>query len=354
MTTAEIAALALDAMPHAVFVADLSNGRGHNVYVNAAYTRLLGYGAAEALAPSFEAAGIFADLPTLEPPAEGIPRRVEVLKRDGGRTSALLTLRMANDGSRRVVGMVEAYDAAGRNAVADAAPWPGGSSAPSDELRDSFLSLLSHELRSPLNACTMWLDVLATAPPGESLRKAVDALKRNLNRQARAVSSIGDAAKLSSGTLELRREQVDLGALLERSLEAWRLLAAAKQQTLDWSSSVAGAPVTVDPDRLVRVLTDLLDNASDRTPSGGRLSLSLDEDGDGRFVVAIRDGGAPLTSLAAEQLFEPLWRSGVARGDSRRRIGLSIAVDLVARLGGTLQVSTADDATTFSVTLPPS
>jgi signal transduction histidine kinase len=353
-TTADVAELALDALPQAVFVADVSAGRGRNLYVNTAYTRLCGYSAAEALAPSFDAASIFADLHVLEePPAEGKKLRVEVLKRDGGRTAALLTLRATtgNDGKLRIVGIVGESPGADRGTDWSESLSPAGDRAAPDEIRDALLSALSHELRSPLNACTLWLDVLATAPPGEGLRKAVDALKRNLGRQARAVSSIGDAAKLSSGALELRPERIDLGALLERSLEAWHLLAAAKQQTLEWSNSVATAPVAVDPDRLIRVLTDLVDNASDRTPSGGRLSLTLDEDEDGRFVVAIRDGGAPLTAEAAGQLFEPLWRSASARGDSRRRIGLSIAVDLVASLGGTLRVSTAGAATTFSLAL---
>lgn len=229
---------------------------------------------------------------------------------------------------------------------------PAGDSAASAKVRDTLLSALSHELRSPLNACTMWLDVLASAPTGDSLRKAVDALKRNLSRQARVVSSISDAAKLSSGGLELRPERIDLATLLERHLDAWRLLAAAKQQTLEWSRNVASAPAAVDADRLLRVLTDLIDNAIDRTPAGGRIALALGEDAESRFVVTVRDGGAPLSEAAAAQLFEPLWRNTAGRHEARRRIGLSIAGDLLTSLGGRLDVSTTDTATTFAVAVP--
>lgn len=346
MTALEkMAALALDGLPQAVFVASVSAEGARNLYVNTAYTRLTGYSVADALAPSFDAAGIFAERPSLgRPPPEGTTRRVEVLTRAGNRAPALLTLRAApeagDDGQLRVIGTLDEQAAAAS---------PGG--APRDETRDALLSILSHELRSPLNACTMWLDVLASAPPGESLRKAVDALKRNLSRQARTIGSISDAGKLASGTLEARAERVDLRALIERHLDAWRLLVAGKQQSLDWSASIVDAPLAVDSERLVRVLTDLIDHASDRSPSGERLTLTLESESD-RLVVTLRDRGAPLTAAATAELFEPLWRSAPGRGDSRRRIGLSMAADLLARLGGELTLSPAGASNAFRVAFP--
>src|SRR5690606_27546969 len=56
--------------------------------------------------------------------------------------------------------------------------------------RDAFLSALSHDLRSPLNACVMWLDVLALAPQPEKVRQAVEAIKRNLARQTKLISEL--------------------------------------------------------------------------------------------------------------------------------------------------------------------
>jgi signal transduction histidine kinase len=350
----ELARLALDALPHAVFVAQSSAGRGRNLYVNAAYTRLSGHAAADALDPSFDAGAVFSEPGLLEQAtAAPIARRAELLTRAGGRCPVFLTLNptTAADGHPCVVGLLAETGTEDRGASAEPLS-PEGDTAASREIRDSLLSALSHELRSPLNACTMWLDVLAAAPPGESPRKAVDALKRNLSRQARAISSISDAAKLSSGDLEPKAERVELVAVLRRNLDAWRLLASAKQQSIDWKSSVATAPVATDPDRLLRVLTDLLDNASDRTAAGGALTLALDEAPGGRYVVTVRDGGAPLSATATAQLFEPLWRSAHARGDSRRRIGLSIAVDLVRSLGGTLETTSDETATTFAIGLP--
>jgi signal transduction histidine kinase len=99
----------------------------------------------------------------------------------------------------------------------------------SGRVNDAFLSWLNHELRSPLNACLMWLDVLALAPQPEKVAQAVEALKRNLARQTRLVNDLNDAAKVSAGRLELRFEPLDLVALLRRKLAAWEPLVKAKQ-----------------------------------------------------------------------------------------------------------------------------
>ena len=82
--------------------------------------------------------------------------------------------------------------------------------------RAAFLSWLNHELRSPLNACNMWLDVLALAPEPDKLTKAVDAIKRNLVRQTRLVNELSDATKVSVAGIELETTSLDLVELVER------------------------------------------------------------------------------------------------------------------------------------------
>ena len=66
-------------------------------------------------------------------------------------------------------------------------------------IKDVFFASITHELRSPLNACTMWLDVLALGPLSDKSAKAIDAIKRNLKLQTRLVNDLIDAAKISAG-----------------------------------------------------------------------------------------------------------------------------------------------------------
>ena len=75
-----------------------------------------------------------------------------------------------------------------------------------NQVKDVFFATITHELRSPLNACTMWLDVLALGPLSDKSTKAVHAIKRNLKIQTRLVNDLIDAAKISSGGIEIHRE----------------------------------------------------------------------------------------------------------------------------------------------------
>ena len=173
-----------------------------NRYVNPAYAALTGYGVAEAAGEDFDAFAIFVDpaeAAALESGlASGSSRRVTLRRRDGALTPAKLELRAAprGDGGHSWIGLLEAVkaDKTATERQGDT-PAAGG---PGNRATDAFLSSLSHDLRSPLNACVMWLDVLALAPQPDKLTQAVDAIRRNLARQTRLVNDLNDAAKISA------------------------------------------------------------------------------------------------------------------------------------------------------------
>lgn len=219
-------------------------------------------------------------------------------------------------------------------------------------VNDAFLSWLNHELRSPLNACVMWLDVLALAPQPDKLGQAVDAIKRNLARQARLVNDLNDAAKVSSGTLELRVEPLDLAALLGRNLDAWRLLAAAKPVAFHHSIELGAAPIDGDPERLVQSVSHLLENAINSTPAGGRVALRLHGTG-GQCVVEVEDSGAALSPDDAANLALPMWRSATAaRTRSGLGLGLAVAHYIAAKHGGSLTAASGANGARLALSLP--
>src|SRR6478735_6913456 len=90
---------------------------------------------------------------------------------------------------------------------------PAASAAPKSD-KQAYFSWISHELRSPPNACVMYLELLARSPQPDKLTTAVDAIMRNLARQVRLISHVSAAAKLSSGDLTLHLEPVDVVALM--------------------------------------------------------------------------------------------------------------------------------------------
>jgi signal transduction histidine kinase len=194
--------------------------------------------------------------------------------------------------------------------------------------------------------------VLALAPQPDKLTKAVDAIKRNLARQTRIVNDLNDAAKISSGGLEVRPEPLDLVALVNHNIDAWQLLAIGKQIAFHPSVETPSATVKADPERLLQALNHLVENAVTSTPAGGRVELRV---GIGRDVciVEIEDTGMALSAEDAANLSVPLWRAP-ASAKARPGIGLGLAVahHLIAKHGGTMTATSGGPGTRFTVTLP--
>jgi signal transduction histidine kinase len=344
--TATLATQALGAMPSAIFIVDGLRPARPNIYVNAAYSALTGFDAGEAVAAGFDALSVFADpteVAALDVDAGvSASKRVMVRRRDGTTVLVRLELRRVPHGSAdgHVLGLLEAIDDAER-----ASPGPARD-------KDSFWSWLSHELRSPLNACVMWADVIALSPQPDKLAKAVDAIKRNLARQARLIGELNDAAKVSSGGLELNFEPVDLVALVKRECAAWEALASGKQIQLQHRIELDAAPVFGDPGRLAQTLHHLLESAIGSTPSGGRVDLRVYAAND-NCVVEVTDTGAPLSPEDAAHLAVPLWRaSSTARARSGVGLGLAVAHHVVSKHGGSLTATSAGAGAKFELSMP--
>ena len=337
---AALAAQALDAVPRAIFIVDgLRPGRP-NVYVNAAYSTLTGFDVREAVAADFDALAVFADpeeVAALDGDATApVSKRVTVRRRDGTTVPAHLELRRIphESNGRHVVALLEVENGdTGRGT-------------------DTFWSWLSHELRSPLNACVMWVDVVALSPQPDKLAKAVEAIKRNLARQARLIGELNDTTKVSLGRLELNFEPLDLVALLKREVAAWEALASAKQLEIRHRIELDAAPIVGDPARLVQTLNHLLESAVGSTPAGGRVELRV-YGANGNCVVEVTDTGAPLSPEDAAHLAVPLWRaSSTARGRSGIGLGLAVAHHVVVKHGGSLTATSADSGARFDLTVP--
>jgi signal transduction histidine kinase len=340
--TTTFATQALESVPRAIFVVDSLRPGRPNIYVNAAYSALTGFAVGEAVAAGFDALAVFADpeeVSALDRDARAsASKRVKVRRRDGTMVPAQLETRRVPDG-RYVVGLLEAVE-------------NGEPSAQIGRDKDTFWSWLSHELRSPLNACAMWTDVVALSPQPDKLAKAVDAIKRNLARQARLIGELSDAAKVGSSGLEINLEPLDLVALVKRELAAWETLAGAKQVQLQHRIELDAAPVVGDPARLVQTLNHVLESAIGSTPAGGQVDLRVSA-ANGDCVVEVTDTGAPLSPEDAAYLAVPLWRaSSTTRARVGVGLGLAVAHHLVSKHGGSLTATSADKGARFELTVP--
>lgn len=349
---------ALDVVPNAVFVLDLERQGTPNVYVNAAYAALTGYDAREAVADGFDARAIFVGgAPTLPADADRDRARVVVRRRDGTTFPAKVELSAVprDGGGRLLLGTIEPVTLGERATDREPAPSPEpprSDGAARGRAAGAFLSWLAHELRSPLNACVMWLDVLALGPQPDKLPKAIEAIKRGLSREAKLVADLSDTAKVAAGGLEMRFERLDLVALIASAADAWQLSAIGKPLKLEQRIELAAAVVNGDAERLLQALNHLVENAISSTPPHGRVEVRVHGDG-AACVFEVEDTGPELPDDNAISPFAPLERApSTAKGRSGLGLGLAVAHHVAVRHGGSLTAASAPSGTRFVLKLP--
>src|SRR4051812_15493537 len=157
--------------------------------------------------------------------------------------------------------------------------------------REQFLAMLGHELRNPLAAILFCTDLLGRQSNGDPAQPrqlaTIDRQTRHLNR---LVDDLLDVGRVTSGKIILKRERVDLVALVARSVEAHQMMAEAHGVSLVFTSGIK--PVVVDGDtvRLEQVATNLLTNAIKYTPRGGRVQAWVLREGD-HALLRVEDTG---------------------------------------------------------------
>lgn len=206
-----------------------------------------------------------------------------------------------------------------------------------------LLTTISHDLRTPLTSIRAYGEAIAdgTLQGEDELRKAGEVVAGEARRLARLVDVLFDVARLGSGELSVRAVEVDLDDLLEDVASVFS--ARAEKQGIELSvSAESDCVVVTDPDRLAQALCNLLDNALEATPSGGKVELGARYLGEA-VEVWVRDTGPGLSREALPYVFEP----GVtSRGDIRdtagRRsvhgFGLPIVKQIAELLGARLSV----------------
>ncbi|HTB76353.1 MAG TPA: ATP-binding protein [Polyangiaceae bacterium] len=207
----------------------------------------------------------------------------------------------------------------------------------SNRMKDDFLGIVSHELRTPLSAILGWARMLRrgmlTSP--KARERALDAIERNANLQARLVDDLLDVSRIVSGKLALDMASVDLGAIVEAAIDSVR--PSLLSRGLELFTRIDGERVTIlgDPRRLQQVVWNLLTNAIKFTPPGGRIEIVVTRD-ERTARVAVRDTGIGIPADVLPRIFE---RFKQADGTATRLygglgLGLSIVRHVVESHGG--------------------
>jgi signal transduction histidine kinase len=228
-----------------------------------------------------------------------------------------------------------------------------------NRFKGEILGTVAHDLKNPLGVimgrAEMLTDLLGLNPPAlDGARAQIDHIRdsaRHLTGMADALiaDAMNDALDVS-----IRRQPLDLSALVERVAEANRPLAERKNQSLEVVRSET-LVTTGDPDRLQEAVDNLLSNAIKYTPPGGAITIVAEKRGD-RHAVAVRDTGPGLSPEDVSRLFGRFQRLSAkpTAGESSTGLGLSIAKRIVELHGGSIEAGSGGPGkgATFSLLLP--
>jgi signal transduction histidine kinase len=223
--------------------------------------------------------------------------------------------------------------------------------------RDEFISIASHELKTPLTPLKLRLQALlreARAPGAESrsarLVEAAQAFEKLVSRIATLVENMLDVSRISSGRLVLAVVRVDAADLLDEAVEHVRDQLERAGCPLRVECADAG-PVTIDRVRIGQVIENLLSNAA-KYAAGGPVVLRCARDGPD-LVVEVEDRGSGIAAADLERIFGRFERAGSASGATGLGLGLFISREIVRAHGGELSVSSRlGEGSTFRVRLP--
>lgn len=282
---------------------------------------------------------------------------------ESGRRYDSIDLSLAEELGRRAALAVEnaqLYDAAQRDrAKAEAA----------NRIKDEFLAVLSHELRSPLNPILGWTKLLRTRSFDKpAIDRALEVIERNARLQAQLIEDLLDVSRILQGKMVLNVTTIDLVTTIKAALETVRLAAEAKSIQIHTQLAPVG-PVNGDANRLQQVIWNVLSNAIKFTPSGGRVEIRLEpaqgrrDDGGGMGAatpdyaqIQIQDTGKGISPEFLPHVFDYFQQedSTTTRRFGGLGLGLAIVRHLTELHGGTVEAESPGEGqgATFTIRLP--
>jgi PAS domain S-box-containing protein len=223
-----------------------------------------------------------------------------------------------------------------------------------EQRKDDFISMASHELKTPLTALKLQTALLHRKLAKQGIpasAPALSSMETQINKVTRLVEELLDVSKIQAGRLEYVRETVDLDALLREITDTMQQTSPSHRIVVH---GTVGTSLIGDPDRLGQVFINLLSNAIKYSPDAETVEMDLSTSEEA-VTVSVRDHGLGIPREQRDKIFDRFYR---VSGSKQKAIpglgmGLYIVAEIVKRHEGTITVdSAAGKGSTFTVTLP--
>lgn len=227
--------------------------------------------------------------------------------------------------------------------------------AEANRRKDEFLAMLAHELRNPLAPIHNSVEALRQGGGGNERELALRIMERQLAQMVRLIDDLLDVSRISRGKIELKRELLDLASVVDHAIEVARPPCDARSQALEVVLPREPLYVDADPARLIQIVGNLLNNACKFTQQGGRVSLTLEREGQ-QAVIRIGDNGIGIAGEQLSRIFEMFAQvdTSLERTEGGLGIGLTLVKKLVEMHGGRVEARSAGlgHGSEFVVRLP--
>jgi PAS domain S-box-containing protein len=221
--------------------------------------------------------------------------------------------------------------------------------------KSEFLSRMSHDLRTPLNAVLGFAQVLEMDPLPPEQTDSVRQILKGGRHLLELINEVLDIARIESGHLSLSPEPVDVADIVQQSAELVRPLASVRGIAVGTElDELTGCHVRADRQRVKQILLNLLGNAVKYNREGGTVTIACARAGEGRVRMSVTDTGAGIPAEKLALLFHPFERLGAEQSAIEGTgLGLAVSKGLADAMGGRIGVaSEVDRGTTFWLELP--
>lgn len=224
-----------------------------------------------------------------------------------------------------------------------------------ENLRSTFLSMLGHELQTPLSIIKGYTDTLARSDgkwDRNTLRRGLEVIEEECDRLSKLVNRLLLASRIETGTVTLKRDEVQLPVIANKVVR--RLKATASKHDFEVKFHPDFPVVHADPERIEEVITNLVDNAIKYSPHGGKISITGKAERD-LIAVTVEDDGLGIPQRDIERIFERFRRGDSSQVQRVRGVGLGLYIcrSIVEAHGGQITASSEPGkGSRFTFSLP--
>ncbi len=222
-----------------------------------------------------------------------------------------------------------------------------------DKLKSDFVSMVSHELKTPLTPMKTSAEFMLQNDPDVNVRREMlELIVRNIDRQTRMVNDMLDISRIESGNMRFRKDMLDIGEIINSAIETIKKQSEEKKINITTDIPTDLLKINADKDKLIQVFINLLSNALKFTPNGGNVEIKANES-EKYIEVCVKDDGIGIPSDKIDKIFNKFYQidNTSARPYGGSGLGLAITKSIMEGHGGTIRAkSTPGEGSVFILT----